>query len=93
MCYLTLHVILISIVTAIIHVLYWLLTDKDVYRTDREVDKYKSSDSHSLKQLEDILTTYVMYNVDLGKYIVRMHVRMNESHLLTMPCMHKAMCL
>ena len=41
--------------------------DKDVYRTDREVDKYKSSSSHSLTQLEDILTTYVMYNVDLGK--------------------------
>ena len=48
---------------------YLLSTDKDVYRTDREVDKYKPSNSHSLTQLEDILTTYVMYNVDLGKQI------------------------
>ena len=38
-----------------------------MYRTDRDIDKYKSSKSHSLKQLEDILTTYVMYNVDLGE--------------------------
>ena len=48
---------------------YLLSTDKDVYRTDREVDKYKPSNSHSLTQLEDILTTYVMYNVDLGEQI------------------------
>ena len=39
----------------------------DVYRTDREVDRYKSS--NSLTQLEDIITTYLMYNVDLGKSI------------------------
>ena len=38
-----------------------------MYRTDHDIDKYKSSNSPSLKQLEDILTTYVMYNVDLGE--------------------------
>ena len=48
------------------YVRYHLLVDKDVYRTDREVEKYKGSNSHSLTQLEDILTTYVMYNLDLG---------------------------
>jgi len=42
------------------------IADKDVYRTDREVDMYKKSDSLALIQLEDILTTYVIYNVDLG---------------------------
>ena len=66
--------IVIAIYTVVSHVavqcLYWLLIDKDVYRTDREVDKYKSSSSHSLTQLEDILTTYLIYNMNLGKYIV-----------------------
>jgi len=47
-----------------------LFTDKDVYRTDREVEMYKKSDSLSLIQLEDILTTYVIYNVDLGNNII-----------------------
>ena len=47
-----------------------LFTDKDVFRTDREVDMYKKSDSLSLVQLEDILTTYVIYNVDLGNHII-----------------------
>ena len=46
--------------------------DKDVYRTDREVEKYKGSNSHSLTQLEDILTTYVMYNLDLGNALLHM---------------------
>ena len=51
----------------------WLLIDKDVYRTDREVEKYKSLSSHSLTQLEDILTTYTIYNMELGKYIACMN--------------------
>ena len=55
--------------------LFWqssfvLFTDKDVYRTDREVEMYKKSDSLSLIQLEDILTTYVIYHVDLGNIIL-----------------------
>ena len=42
------------------------MIDKDVYRADREVGKFNSSSFHSLIQLE--VTTYVMYNVDLGKH-------------------------
>ena len=42
------------------------LLDKDVLRTDRELDAFKATDSHKLIQLEDILRTYIMYNFDLG---------------------------
>ena len=59
-------VILLHALVLVLHKYLSLLVDKDVYRTDREVDKYKGSSSHSLTQLEDILTTYVMYNLDLG---------------------------
>ena len=59
-------VVLLHALVLVLHKYLSLLVDKDVYRTDREVDKYKGSSSHSLTQLEDILTTYVMYNLDLG---------------------------
>lgn len=42
------------------------LVEKDVIRTDRELEMYHSPNSPRLKQLQDILTTYVMYNFDLG---------------------------
>ena len=58
------------IVVAVFSIKLCLLIDKDVYHTDHKIDQFKSSSSHSLIQLEDILTTYVMYNVDLGKQIV-----------------------
>ena len=62
---------------------FWSSVDKDVYRTDREVDKYKPSSSHSLTQLEDILTTYVMYNVDLGEQIAQ-----KITHCIKYMCIH-----
>jgi hypothetical protein len=45
-----------------------VLINKDVLRTDREVDMFRDSKSHRLTQLEDILRTYVMYNFDLGMF-------------------------
>ena len=44
-----------------------ILLDKDILRTDRDLDIYKKQDGHMLLQLEDVLRTYVMYNFDLGK--------------------------
>ena len=67
------YCVLCVCVCIMIHTSSVLFTDKDVYRTDREVDMYKKSDSFSLVQLEDILTTYVIYNVDLGNNIIIMH--------------------
>lgn len=43
-------------------------TDKDVLRTDRELEMYNDVTSTKLTQLENILRTYVMYNFDLGKW-------------------------
>ena len=43
------------------------LSEKDVIRTDRELEWFHSVDSPRLKQLQDILNTYVMYNFDLGE--------------------------
>ena len=84
-CHSNKYVVVLHVVVQ--YLLYRLLIDDDVYRTDREVDKYKSSSSQSLKQLVDILTTYVMYNVDLGKTGC-----MNESHLtycISYVCTHR----
>ena len=36
-------------------------------RTDRDNDMFRDTDGLKLRQLEDILRTYLMYNVDLGK--------------------------
>ena len=44
-------------------------SDKDVLRTDRDVDSYKQRDSVKLIQLENLLRTYAMYNFDLGKLL------------------------
>ncbi len=41
--------------------------DKDVLRTDRDLEIYRNKDGTKLLQLEDILRTYVMYNFDLGE--------------------------
>ncbi|XP_064396833.1 TBC1 domain family member 15-like [Halichondria panicea] len=42
------------------------LINKDVLRTDRELEMYNDVTSTKLTQLENILRTYVMYNFDLG---------------------------
>lgn len=42
------------------------LIEKDVMRTDRNLEFFADDDSPHLKELEDILMTYVMYNFDLG---------------------------
>ncbi len=48
---------------------YMYCVDKDVLRTDRDCSSYSSLTSPKLKQMEDILRTYVMYNFDLGKWV------------------------
>lgn len=40
--------------------------DKDVRRTDRQQPFYSESRSSNIKQLRNILLTYVQYNNDLG---------------------------
>lgn len=40
--------------------------DKDVRRTDRQQPFYSESRSCNIKQLRNILLTYVQYNNDLG---------------------------
>ena len=40
--------------------------DKDVRRTDRQQPFYTESRSSNIKQLRNILLTYVQYNNDLG---------------------------
>nr|XP_023026580.1 TBC1 domain family member 15 [Leptinotarsa decemlineata] len=42
------------------------LIEKDVNRTDRNVDFYAGDDNANLQTLNDILMTYLMYNFDLG---------------------------
>ncbi|XP_019849999.1 PREDICTED: TBC1 domain family member 15-like [Amphimedon queenslandica] len=42
------------------------LVEKDVIRTDRDVELFHSVSSPQLKQLQNILKTYIMYNMDLG---------------------------
>ncbi|CAG9765437.1 unnamed protein product [Ceutorhynchus assimilis] len=42
------------------------LIDKDVNRTDRNLDFYAGDNNFNLTTLNDILMTYVMYNFDLG---------------------------
>ena len=42
------------------------LSAKDVLRTDRETSLYKDGEGVKIKQMEDILRTYLIYNVDLG---------------------------
>ena len=44
-------------------------TEKDVARTDRETEMYRSINSPRLKQLQNILCTYIMYNFDLGEFL------------------------
>ncbi len=46
--------------------MFSVTTDKDVIRTDRDLDMYNSLNSPRLAQLQDVLNTYVMYNFDLG---------------------------
>ncbi len=51
-------------------IISWMyFVDKDVLRTDRDCSSYSSLTSPKLKQMEDILRTYVMYNFDLGKWV------------------------
>ena len=45
--------------------------DKDVRRTDRQQPFYSESRSSNIKQLRNILLTYVQYNNDLGYCQVR----------------------
>ena len=47
-------------------IVFSVATDKDVIRTDRELDMFRSINSPRLVQLQDILNTYVIYNFDLG---------------------------
>ncbi|KAL1506574.1 hypothetical protein ABEB36_005908 [Hypothenemus hampei] len=42
------------------------LIEKDVNRTDRNLDFYAGDNNQNLQKLNDILMTYVMYNFDLG---------------------------
>ncbi|XP_066147309.1 TBC1 domain family member 15 [Euwallacea fornicatus] len=42
------------------------LIEKDVNRTDRNLDFYAGDNNFNLQTLNDILMTYVMYNFDLG---------------------------
>ena len=48
--------------------------EKDVIRTDRDVELFHSVSSPQLKQLQSILKTYIMYNMDLGKDPMYMYV-------------------
>lgn len=43
-----------------------LLIEKDVNRTDRNLEFYAGDNNPNLQMLNDILMTYVMYNFDLG---------------------------
>jgi hypothetical protein len=43
---------------------------RDVQRTDRCVEFYRSDQSPNLAKLGDILVTYLMFNIDLGYYQV-----------------------
>lgn len=56
--------------------------DKDVRRTDRQQPFYSESRSSNIKQLRNILLTYVQYNNDLGYCQVRCPV----SVALPSPC-------
>ena len=47
------------------------LIEKDVNRTDRKRAFYEGNENISLKLLNDVLVTYVMYNFDLGKENLR----------------------
>lgn len=40
--------------------------EKDVKRTDRNIEYFAGEDNANLNRLQDILMTYVMYNFDLG---------------------------
>jgi TBC1 domain family member 15 len=40
--------------------------EKDVKRTDRNIDFYNGDENPNLNRLQDILLTYVMYNFDVG---------------------------
>lgn len=42
------------------------LIEKDVNRTDRNLEFYAGDNNPNLQMLNDILMTYVMYNFDLG---------------------------
>ncbi|KAJ8982106.1 hypothetical protein NQ317_010964 [Molorchus minor] len=42
------------------------LIEKDVNRTDRNLDFYAGDNNSNLQMLNDILMTYIMYNFDLG---------------------------
>ena len=44
--------------------------EKDVMRTDRTRSFYAEDDGWGLLRLDDILTTYCMYNFDLGEFSV-----------------------
>lgn len=56
--------------------------DKDVHRTDRQQPFYSESRSSNIKQLRNILLTYVQFNNDLGYCQVRSLV----SVVLPSPC-------
>lgn len=56
-------------------------------RTDRDNEMFQDTDGPKLRQLEDILRTYLMYNVDLGKGrrgSHDCHVTMMERHVTVM---------
>lgn len=45
---------------------YCFLIEKDVCRTDRNLEYFSGDSNPNLQILQDILMTYVMYNFDLG---------------------------
>ncbi len=63
-------------ITKIAHV-----TEKDVRRTDRELPMFKADDSPMLSAMSDILTTYTIYNMDLGT--LRLCVKYGELYIYT----------
>ena len=44
----------------------FFIVAKDVLRTDRSYDCFRDPEGPKMKQLEDVLKTYLMYNIDLG---------------------------
>jgi len=45
---------------------FFVYAEKDVVRTDREVDIFVDDNGEGLRKLRDILLTYGFYNFDLG---------------------------
>ena len=56
----------------LLHSLFFIL-EKDVNRTDRTTPFFSGDNNDKLVQLNDILMTYVMYNFDLGEWVILSH--------------------